>query len=42
MFGLQHYGGISYAVYAFAQELRNDLALEARVCGVVKRLGVVM
>jgi len=40
MFGLQHYGGISYAVHAFAQELRKDLELEARVSSVVLKLGL--
>ena len=40
MFGLQYYDGISYAVHAFAQVLRKDL--EARVCSVVTKFGVVM
>lgn len=41
-FGLQHYGGISYAVHAFAQELRKDLELEQRAGSVVEKLGIDM
>jgi len=39
-FGLQHYGGASYAVYAFAQELQKDQMLEGYVNRVVEKLGV--
>ncbi len=38
-FGLQHYGGASYAVYAFAQELQKDQELEAIVSRIVMKLG---
>ena len=37
-FGLQHYGGASYAVYVFEQELRKDCGLEVVVNGLVKKL----
>jgi putative transposase len=39
-FGLQHYGGASYAVFAFAQELEKDPGLEMAVNKVVKKLGL--
>ena len=39
-FGLQHYGGASYAVHAFAQELRKDRGLETLVIKVVNKLGM--
>jgi hypothetical protein len=38
-FGLQHYGGASYAVYAFAQELQKNPELMISVNRVVKKLG---
>ncbi len=38
-FGLHHYGGASYAVYAFAQELQNDEGLQTLVTRVVNQLG---
>lgn len=38
-FGLRHYGGASYAVYAFAQELQKDQELEAIVSRIVMKLG---
>lgn len=37
-FGLQHYGGASFAVHAFAQELQKDGELEILVSKVVKKL----
>lgn len=39
-FGLQHYGGISFAVHAFAKEVQKDLELERCINSVVKKLGV--
>jgi len=39
-FGLQHYGGASYAVYAFAQQLQLDSGLEMSVNKVVEKLGL--
>ena len=37
-FGLQHYGGASYAVHTFAQELRNDPGLGLSVDKIVEKL----
>jgi hypothetical protein len=37
-FGLQHYGGASYAVYVFTQELQKDRELEAIVSRIVMKL----
>ena len=38
-FGLRHYGGVCYAIHAFAQELQKDQELERDVYNVVNRLG---
>lgn len=39
-FGLQHYGGVCYAVHAFAQDLQKDRELEMSVYSVVNKLGL--
>ncbi|MCX7116828.1 MAG: hypothetical protein NTW94_02790 [Legionellales bacterium] len=39
-FGLQHYGGVCYAVHAFAEELKKDHNLEMSVYKVVSELGL--
>jgi putative transposase len=39
-FGLKHYGGASYAVYAFTQELQKDPELEIMVNRVIGKLGI--
>ena len=39
-FGLQHYGGASYAVYAFTQELQKDRELEMSVNKVINKLRI--
>lgn len=39
-FGLQHYGGASYAAYSFAQQLQKDERLNTIVGQVVKKLAV--
>lgn len=39
-FGLQHYGGASYATYAFTQELLKDNGLQMSVNKVLNKLGI--
>ena len=39
-FGMRHYGGVSYAVHAFTQELQKNEELEKDVYSVVSRLGL--
>ena len=39
-FGLQHYGGASYAVYAFEQKLQTDQELATLVTKVLNKFGV--
>ena len=39
-FGLQHYGGASYAVFAFTPALKKAQRLQVSVNNVVKNLGV--
>lgn len=37
-FGLQHYGGVCYAVHAFERELQNNQILRVKVDNVVSKL----
>lgn len=39
-FGLQHYSGASYAVYAFTQELLKDNGIQMSLNKVVNKLGI--